>query len=534
METPHILTWITSSQQRIFSDMMPTPDYKAASVLRNEPFSFCLAYRSDYKKSDTEKIPDLPISVRATCEGLPVAAYKLGFVPVHAYDCEDGGESRGMCPDILLPRSADPTIVTGDCRLTYYEQNEPNQLNVSCISTNGLLFTVNEDGSMLAAGDYRVEIVVTDLRDATEIARHTLDLHVIDACLPENDLIYTNWMHYDCIADYHGVKLYGNAYFQVLARYVKNAVRHGMTTLLLPAFTPPLDTCEGEERTNVQLVKIYEENGTYRFDFSLLARFVRLVRRCGIQRFEHSHLFSQWGAYSAPNVYVQRDGSSVLRFGWKTDASGEEYASFLRAYIPAFLAEAERLGIADTLLFHVSDEPKINQIDSYMRAINLVRELIGDRLIGDALSSYEFYSEAGVRCPIVATHSIQPFDGNCDELMLYYTGGTPDVLLSNRLLFSSPQKTRILGLHLFRYRAKGFLHWGYNYYYGRMSHGFFDPKVDPYGYRNIPGASFLVYPAQNGEVLPSLREKQMCDAVNDRRALKLLESKIGYDAVLAL
>ena len=63
--------------------------------------------------------------------------------------------------------------------------------------------------------------------------------------------------------------------------------------------------------------------------------------------------------------------------------------------------------------------------------------------------------------------------------------------------------------------------------------GIFNPASDPCGYKNMPGVSFLTYPGIN-DCLPSLREKYMCEAMNDYRALKLLESHIGYEKVIKL
>ena len=66
-----------------------------------------------------------------------------------------------------------------------------------------------------------------------------------------------------------------------------------------------------------------------------------------------------------------------------------------------------------------------------------------------------------------------------------------------------------------------------------MSAGLYDPKSNPCGYKNLPGCSYLAYPVRGGAV-PSIREKLMGEAMDDRRALALLESRIGRDAVEAL
>lgn len=530
--TPEILTWLSSSQKRIFSGDLPSENRSSLSVFQNEPISFCLGFRSDYERADAEKIPDLPISIRVTCDGIDASVYAVGYVPFAAKDCEDGTESDGVCPDILLKRESNPEILQGDVHLPYYEPTETNLLNVSCVKTGSVLITMNEDRKTVAAGEHAVKIDVLSLTTNKIIRTHDLTLHVIPAELPENTLFYTNWFHYDCLADLYRLPLYSDAYFEMLEGHIRNAVKNGMTTLLTPAFTPALDTPVGMERRNVQLVSVTRENGTYHFDFTLLERFVRLALSCGIRYIEHCHLFSQWGATSAVNIYGTENGEYKRLFSWDDPADGEAYASFLQVYLKEFLDFAKKSGISDRLLFHISDEPNAEQAPGYSRAWAVVKNLLADYPVGDALSNYSLYEEGLVQMPIVSTHNADDFFGKCNNFMLYYTGGHMESGLSNRMLTSSPQKTRMLGVQLYKYRAKGFLHWGYNYYYGRMCHGVFDPAQDPCGYRNMPAVSYLVYPLFDQTVASSLREIQMRDAMSDYAALKKLESLIGYDATM--
>ena len=194
-----IKTWITSSQKRIFTGDRPEKSMEKISALRNEPVSFFLGYRSDYVKPDNEKTPDLPITFEIESDGLEVSVYKVGYLPVAAEECEDG--TKGVCPEILIRKKTNPEIKTGDIHLAYYEEGEKHILNVSCIKTGSAYFTVNEEGKDIPAGDYNITVKVICLTTGKEIDRHTVKLHVVDASLPENDLIYTNWFHYDAIVD---------------------------------------------------------------------------------------------------------------------------------------------------------------------------------------------------------------------------------------------------------------------------------------------------------------------------------------------
>ncbi len=535
MVTNKLISFITNSQVRIFPHSEPESDLKCASMLSNDSLSFTLAYKS----ADGTCIP---ISIRANCNGAEVSLYKVCYVPVTSVqstfpEVASENEATGLYPDLLMKRNPSPEILqTEDPRLPFYEENEENLLNASEIF-NSVFITVNENFSPLIAGEYRLCVEILSLLTGEVLARHRVKIKVIGANLPENKMRYTNWVHYDCIADIHKVDLYSDEYFDVLREYLKNAVKHRMNTLLIPSFTPPLDTVSGGKRKNVQLVKIQKNPEGYTFDFSLLERFLSVAVSCGIKHFEHCHLFSQWGATGAPHIYAEENGKEVCIFDRSTDASSNEYAVFLQAYLTQFISLAKSLGISENLFFHISDEPTANNTEAYKKAVTLVSELLESFNSGDALNDIRFYENGLVKTPIVSISSADTFFRKCDSFWLYYTGGyyPGDVLekCTNRLLTTKPYRTRILGLQLYRYKAKGFLHWGYNYYYDRMSKGLTDPKTNACGYKNIPGGAYLVYPSQDG-VYSSLREKYMCEAFGDAMALQLLEKHIGYEQTVRL
>ena len=95
-------------------------------------------------------------------------------------------------------------------------------------------------------------------------------------------------------------------------------------------------------------------------------------------------------------------------------------------------------------------------------------------------------------------------------------------------------RNRITGLQTYVLDIKGFLHWGFNFYYARLSTHKINPFLSTDADGRFPaGDSFVVYPADNGAI-PSLRLKVFRDGLQDRMALKLLEDKIGKDEVLKL
>ena len=100
-------------------------------------------------------------------------------------------------------------------------------------------------------------------KDKSCIGEEKLELEIIASELPKQTLTYTSWFHCDCIADTYGVEIFSDRFFEIMRSFVREAAKHGMNMLLVPAFTPALDTSAGEERRTAQLVLVNQNNGKY-------------------------------------------------------------------------------------------------------------------------------------------------------------------------------------------------------------------------------------------------------------------------------
>lgn len=503
-----------------------------ASVMKNEPFSFQALYRA------TVKVKCHRVSLGVETE-LPVNAYRVDYVPVIKTTASTSGKEYessepGLFPDILTPRPAKPKIsATGWAKNFYYEEGADATLNADQDTFQSVWFTVNPDSIQLKAGEYNIKIVLTSLNTKEIIAEETLTLNVINANLPKPSYYYTNWFHVDCLCDMYGVKPYTPSFYRVFDNCIKNMTAHRQNTLLLPAFTPPLDTEVTYERMNVQLVEIEMTENGWQFGFEKMRRFVRHSKKCGVEYFEHCHLFSQWGATNAPNIY---DKSGKRIFGYDTVASGKEYTEFIRAYLKAFFVFAKEEKIDKKLVFHISDEPTAKQLESYRAAHSTVADLLEGNIVCDAMFDCSFYEAGLVDQPILSMGYLPEYDAEkCPSIWVYYTGG--ESCTTNRKISNTAAATRALGVHMYKYNALGFLHWAYNFYYDVSSIGFSNPMLNPNAYRRFPGVVYLSYPVnEKGRktAIPSIREKLMAEAMDDLRALRLLESLIGREETVAL
>jgi len=127
---------------------------------------------------------------------------------------------------------------------------------------------------------------------------------------------------------------------------------------------------------------------------------------------------------------------------------------------------------------------------------------------------------------------MEEFVEKCDDYWVYYTGGQLTGGCSNRIIPTTSARNRVIGLQMYVGGAKGFLHWGYNYYYDFLSNGLFNPVANPCGYNQHAGTSYVVYPDIKGKAIPSIRMKVLYEGFNDYRALQKLESLVGREATI--
>ena len=302
----------------------------------------------------------------------------------------------GFMPDVLVPVAEQNNLV----RLR-------NTTTVLWVNIN-----VPED---MEAGQYTVKIraevknTFPSEEEALLNAVCTLQLEVCDAVLPPQKVMYTRWFYADCIATQHNVEIFSEQHWTLIEKYIAAAAKVGVNMILTPIHTPPLDTEIGTARPCVQLVDIEKKGDTYTFDFTKFKRFVAIAKKSGIQYFEMAHLFSQWGAKCAPNIMVTENGKTDYKFGWHVAADDPEYISFLKQYLKAVTDELKAEGIDGNTYFHVSDEPNTRNMEGYKTALNILKPLLGNSKIFDALSHVEFYEQGLVTCPVTSVGTIHDF-----------------------------------------------------------------------------------------------------------------------------
>ena len=388
-----------------------------------------------------------------------------------------------------------------------------------------------------AAGEHA--ITIDFVKDDIVVGSVSTRLYVVGTSLPKQKLIHTEWFYPDCLADYYQVEAMGEAHWDIMKNFIQGYVKRGGTMILVPLFTPPLDTGVGLERTTAQLVDVKvtkdeNQNTIYEFGFDKVKRFIDMCKAAGVEYFEMCHLFSQWGAKYAPKVVADVEGKQEKIFGWHTLAVGE-YTNFLHAFLPELTARLKEWGIADKCYFHVSDQPNNENMDTYMAARNSIIDLLKGFKTLDALSHYEFYEKGLVDVPVPGNDSVHEFlEHDMPERWTYYCVSQFREV-SNRFMAMPSSRNRILGVQLYKYDMTGFLHWGYNFYNSQYS----VRHINPYESTDADGLfaagdPFLVYPGKGGVPEDSIRGMVLSEAMDDLRAFRLLESLTSREFVMGL
>ncbi len=483
---------IISSLEKIYdSDTMPEKQLSHFSILKDEKKSFQVAIESSYETDAFFTIESDLKNIRTY-----IVKHVKSDLPMTKTGADDyfRFSESGYYPDLLLP-----------CDTSIH------------LKKGVTVLWVEIDGDDNAVGNHTIEVSVEDKAVSVQV-------EIIDAELDFKDFIYTGWFHTDCLMSYYGFEAFSEQYWRVTESFLKCAREYGMNCVLTPIFTPPLDTEQGKERPTVQLVDVALSNGEYTFGFDKLTQWIEMAHRCGVEYFELSHFYTQWGAGYTPKIMANVDGEYKRIFGWETKADSKQYKEFLKCFSDELKRYFEENGLKDKVIIHVSDEPGFAVILPYAKASRYIHSLFKGYKIVDALSDYWFYRLKIVSNPIPSSDHIHKFLGKADNLWTYYCSGQKNHFVSNRFFCNSSLRTRVLGYQLFKFDIKGFLQWGYNFYYTQLSRELVNPfEVTDAGGKFPSGDSFVVYPAKDGTPYHSIRLKVFFDALQDMAALNTLQ-----------
>jgi hypothetical protein len=232
----------------------------------------------------------------------------------------------------------------------------------------------------------------------------------------------------------------------------------------------------------------------------LVKRWLELARAAGLQRFEWTHLFSQWGAKHALRIYRGHGEAGTLLWDPETPATSDIYRDFLRQFLPAFEQFLRFEGAIEQSMFHLSDEPHGSEhLANYRAARRRLQELAPWMQVMDALSEVVFAREGVADMPVALLPSVPAFADEGFPVWAYFCC-IPRGRYLNRLFDTPLAKIRMTGWVCYRTGVSGFLHRGYNFWYESRTTNLIDP--------------FVVYPGPEGP-LDSIRWEVFAESLQD-------------------
>lgn len=517
MEAITKLIWL-DSMAKVFYDEEPVESIEGEcpSFFVNEVFSVQLGIKSTDESDNDQAEIEIGGLLAPFTRLREVVSVPVRYAGKARHTGEYLRKAPGLFPDLLKDiKGGKLRLASGYWQALHFTFDLRNagktKLN---FGKNNLIVTIKTEGN-----EYKKEI----------------ELEVLRGELPRLSIYHTEWFHADCLADYYGVESLSERHWEIMANFIRHYGKSGMNTILVPTFTPPLDTEVGGERTTVQLVEVHKNGSSYSFIFDKVKRFIDICLESGIEYFEMAHLFTQWGANAAPKVMAYTEGELKKIFGWETDSEGEEYTHFLSFYLPALIKKLDEWGLNGKVFFHLSDEPDENCIEKYSRLRKRIAPFLGDYPILDAVSRYSFVERGIVDRPVPGNNHLEPFlENKVKGLWTYYCCAQGDKV-PNRFMSMPSVRNRIMGVLIYYFDIKGFLHWGYNFYNSQYS----IEHINPYAVTDAGGAfqagdAFLVYPGRGGEPEDSLRMMALNEGFQDYRALVKYEEKVGREEVISL
>ena len=390
-----------------------------------------------------------------------------------------------------------------------------------------LTFNIPSDAE---AGTYTGEVTVFANEEQIKVPL-TVQVHNVTVPAKRN-LITTNWLNLDSMARWHGCTFFDERFWAFANIYAENMASHRQNMILTPLYmfytgdeqigirlAELLGQSMNVKKLGTQLVGISADGDKLRFDFTNFDKWVNIFKKAGVPYIEGSHL--GW-IDATVFCYIIRDGK-LVQANFRSDAPEAE--QFLSQFLPALQSHLIEKGWVDDYYQHLRDEPNDGHKIYYNKIAGLVHKYAPKIKTIDAVGSSD------IEPPTVVVPLLSEFGIKYDyykklqdkgQEVWFYTACGPNGAYANRFLDIPQLKIRYLHWLNFKYNARGFLHWGYNWW-GKLS-----PLSDIYMTWAVgplpPGDSYVVYPTPHG-LLDSIRWDTERDGIEDYELLKMLQAK---------
>ncbi len=396
------------------------------------------------------------------------------------------------------------------------------------------------------AGEYpiKVNLYLSDYNsDESLVASETLSLRVFDYMMPERNKMsfYLDlWQHNSNIARKHDVPLWSDAHFKVIENYVRTLSELSQKSITVIASEIPWcgqgcfeEYKHGGNLYEYSIIGITKElDGGFTYDYSKMQRYIDLCTAYGITGdIEVIGLVNIWPAKNSGVEPMVTDHPEAIRLRYFDKADGcmkymrhtEDVQDYIRSLERYFIDtnQIDRVRIA-------ADEP--GDVEKYRISLGLIHEVAPAFRFKTAINHAEFVEEFGdyiddyapyIRCASQEYDRLMNYRrSSTGKRFLWYVccgGGLPNTFIRSPLA-----ESRQIGILTNAMGFDGFLRWNYTVWPE-------DPRRDIRFNRFEAGDTNFVYPGYNGDVLLSLRYKNLQRGIGDFELLKALREKKGNE-----
>jgi hypothetical protein len=498
-KAPTVAIWLENSLSRVFPQTKPGSATLELLAPRNGTISFqaCVRNERDYAlKIDgaTEGADDL--NARTRLVGLvPVAHHTNGTT---TEELDGVGQIPGLVPDPLYPDTE-----------TYIGQQESRSYWITLCIPAEAKPGKRELTFRFYLGDHRQEF---ELPVSLEISEFVVK--------PRENFPVTHWWRGEATWDYYQTGMFEDERWWKLTRdQLQNMYDHGSNVVFVPMYFSRRETFK---RPCQLLIVNRPRSGEYEFDWKLVKRFTDMCREIGFREFEWPHMWIYWGVENPMRIYTKSGDEYAMLWPPDTGAFSDEYLDYLKQFLPAFHQFLEQEDLLTHSYFHLSDEPGAGQqVENYKRARQVLRDLAPWMKVMDALSDIEYGKQGLTDMPIPVVSAAQAYIDAKIPHWVYYCC-QPSGPWLNRFMDTPLPKIRMSGWLFYKHRARGFLHWGFNYWHALEQERLIDPFTDSSAglWPGIPyGDPFMIYPGTNGPI-DSIRWEVFAESLQDYAILQ--------------
>jgi hypothetical protein len=305
----------------------------------------------------------------------------------------------------------------------------------------------------------------------------------------------------DRVTRYHGVRWGSEEYYALDDAYFKalRRMRQNMTYMW-----------------GIKVTELGDNK--YEFDFTEMENAMRRQLSQGIKYF------------NGPSIGRRESWhTSTILVNDKLPAMSYEAYLYLKQYLPALHEMLERNGWIDRFVMGISDEPNAENCTEWRALAGLVRRIVPDIRLIDAVSYGNIHGALDIWVPLNMEYDkhmaeIETFREGGSEIWHYVCCGPRSECYVNRFMDYPLLSTRYLLWGNYKYDLTGYLHWATNTY---------QPGQDPFrqncpSHTNAdstiflpPGDTHLIYPGEHGPWL-SVRGEAQRESAEECEMLKVL------------